>query len=64
MPNRWREKNVGISLRKGTSQKKPVTDERDGTVAGYHEEHWDDHVDAVAQPKAIKLKARVVKEDG
>lgn len=57
MTTRWQAKGVGISLRKGTSQKKPVIDERDGTIAGFEREHWDDHQDAHARIKPIRLKA-------
>jgi hypothetical protein len=56
---KWQEKGVGVSLRRGTSQKKPVRNEDDGTRAGYHVEHWDDSQDAVAQPKTLKAKMRV-----
>jgi hypothetical protein len=59
MATKWQEKGVGISLRHGTSQKKPVRNEDDGTQAGYHVEHWDDSQDAIAQPKTIPLKTRV-----
>jgi hypothetical protein len=63
MGNRWREKNVGVSLRRGSSQKKPVTNEDDGSRAGYHVEHWDDRQDAVATPKPVELKLKVHKEE-
>jgi hypothetical protein len=49
-------RSIGVSLRKGTSERKPVTNEDDGTQAGYHVEHWDDSQDAVAQPKTVKLR--------
>ena len=63
MATKWQEKNVGVSLRRGKAIKKPVVDERDGTQAGYHVEHWDDHQDAVAQPKPIELKLKVNEEE-
>ena len=63
MATKWQAKGVGVSLRRGSSQKKPVQNEDDGTRAGYHIEHWDDHQDAVAQPKPIKMKPRVNEED-
>jgi len=55
----WKDKNVGVLLRKGTTQRKPVIDERDGTEAGYHVEHWDDRRDAVATPKAVDVTVKV-----
>lgn len=63
MPTKWQEKNVGVSLRRGKAAKKPVISEDDGTYAGYHVEHWDDHQDAVAQPKPIQLKPKVNEEE-
>jgi hypothetical protein len=56
-------RTIGVSLRRGTSEKKPVINEDDGTRAGYHIEHWDDHQDAVAQPKPIELKLTVNEEE-
>lgn len=56
-------RTIGVSLRRGSSERKPVINEDDGTRAGYHVEHWDDHKDAVAQPKPIELKLKVNEED-
>jgi hypothetical protein len=63
MTTKWQAKGVGVSLRRGSSQKKPVTNEDDGTRAGYHVEHWDDRQDAVAQPKALQVKMKVTGEE-
>lgn len=63
MVTKWQEKSVGVSLKRGKSQKKPVTNEDDGSQAGYHIEHWDDSQDAVAQPKPIEIKLKVNKGD-
>ena len=49
-------KTIGVSLRRGQSAKKPVVNEDDGSQAGYHVEHWDDHQDAVATPKPVEVK--------
>jgi hypothetical protein len=57
--SRWKDKNVGFLSRKGTKNKTPVIDERDGTRAGYHVEHWDDRKDAVAQPGSVDLSLKV-----
>jgi hypothetical protein len=59
MSTKWQEKGVGVSLQRGSSQKKPVVNEDDGTRAGYHVEHWDDRQDAVATPGTMKLTTRV-----
>jgi len=58
MANKWKEKNVGVSLRRGTSERRKVVNENDGTQAGYHVEHWDDRQDAVVTPKTVELKVR------
>jgi hypothetical protein len=63
MTTKWQAKGVGVSLRRGSSQKKPVRNEDDGTRAGYHVEHWDDRQDAVAQPKALQVKMKVTGEE-
>jgi hypothetical protein len=63
MSTKWQDKGVGVSLRRGSSQKKPVQNEDDGTRAGYHVEHWDDRQDAVAQPKALQVEMKVTGEE-
>jgi hypothetical protein len=63
MTTKWQAKGIGVSLRRGSSQKKPVTNEDDGTRAGYHVEHWDDRQDAVAQPKALQAEMKVTGEE-
>jgi hypothetical protein len=40
---------------KGTTLERPVIDERDGSRAGAHVEHWDDHVDARVLAKSSEL---------
>ena len=60
----WKNLSFATPRKRGQSQKKPVTNEDDGTRAGYLVEHWDDHVDAVAQPKPIRVKAKAQLEDG
>lgn len=56
-------KEFGVSRRRGTSERRPVIDERDGSVGGYHVLHWDDRQDAVVQPKTIRVKAKLVNEE-
>ena len=58
MPNEYldRIKGFGAPRRWGQSQKKIKTDERDGSVAGYEVEHWDDRQDAVVQTKPVVWK--------
>lgn len=49
-------KGFGAPRKWGKAQKKPVVNEADGTQAGHHLEHWDDHVDAVVTPKPLKYR--------
>ena len=58
--NEFQEKvrTIGVSRRRGSTERKPVIDERDGTVGGYHVEHWDDSQDAVVAAKPIRYPAR------
>jgi hypothetical protein len=37
----------------------PVTDERDGGVAGFHTQHWDGRQDATVFAKAKTVNAKV-----
>lgn len=58
---RWKEtvgQGFGTGRNKGATKRTDVIDDRDGTVAGHHVEHWDDHRDAVAQPKGVTLKIK------
>lgn len=57
-PNEWKNKGVGY-LRPGykrSSETKPVIDERDGSKAGAHREHWDGRQDARANPGTVRMK--------
>jgi hypothetical protein len=58
MTTKWQEKGVGVLTRVGTTERKPVIDDRDGTVGGHHIEHWDGSQDAVVQPKTIHVKLK------
>lgn len=55
-------RTIGVSMKRGQSARKPIVNEDDGSQAGYHVEHWDDHQDAVATPKPIELKLDMNKE--
>lgn len=57
-----RIQGFGAPRKFGTSQKRDVTNEDDGTRAGYEVEHWDDHRDAVAMPKTVELETKVKRE--
>lgn len=63
--NEYQEKirTIGVSTRRGSSRRKNVIDERDGSVGGYHVEHWDDRQDAVVQPKTLRVKAKLINEE-
>ena len=55
-------RTIGVSMKRGQPARKPIVNEDDGSQAGYHVEHWDDHQDAVATPKPIELKLDMNKE--
>lgn len=59
-----RIKGFGAPRKWGQSEKKPVTNEDDGTRAGYHVEHWDDSQDAVVTPKPIRYKIGRTDDEG
>jgi len=50
--------SVGIILRRGTSRRKPVRRDSDGSVGGVQTEHWDGRVDAAVVPESVELKVR------
>lgn len=56
-------KTLGFGTRRGTSSRRVVLDERDGSVAGVETEHWNDRTDAAARPKSIRIKAQLVTEE-
>ena len=62
MTTKWQAKNIAVARLKGTAEKRPVVDERDGTVGGYHVVHWDDHQDAVVMPKSIRVAPQIREE--
>ncbi len=63
--NEYQEKlkSLGFGTKRGQSEKRILTDERDGTVAGVETEHWDGSQDAAARPKTIRVKAQLVTEE-
>jgi hypothetical protein len=56
-------RSLGFLSKKGTSNKKPVIDERTGKVGGFHEEHWDDSQDATVLPQSIHVEAKLIQEE-
>jgi hypothetical protein len=62
MPTEFQEKlrSLAFSTRRGSTERRVIRDETDGSVAGVQTEHWDDHVDAEARLKPIRVKARRV----
>ncbi len=60
----WKNLSFATPKKRGKAEKKPVTNEDDGSRAGYHVEHWDDHVDAVVTPKPVKMKVRAHHDEG
>jgi hypothetical protein len=55
--------NFGTKVGTKPSEKRMITDERDGSVAGVETEHWDGSKDAAARPKSIRVKAQLVTEE-
>jgi hypothetical protein len=55
-------RSLNFGTKTGQSERKVVTDERDGSVAGVVTEHWDGRTDAAARPKPIRVKAQLVQE--
>lgn len=58
---KWQDKNVGYisKYKPGATKRKDVTNEIDGSVAGYHVEHHDGSQDAVVTPRTIQLTGKV-----
>jgi hypothetical protein len=58
-------KTLGFGTKVGEkpSERRRITDERDGSVAGVETEHWDGSQDAAARPKAIRVRAQLVTEE-
>lgn len=56
----WKEEKgvPGVVLKQGTTQKKPVTDERDGSVGGHITEHWDGSQDVDVIAKTHRVTGR------
>lgn len=49
-----------LKFKPGEKRKHPVTDERDGSVAGHHVEHYDGSQDAVITAKPVGAKSRLM----
>lgn len=50
--------SLGFSRHKGTSKTTSVEHERDGSVAGYQIESWDDSMAAIVTPKPLVIETR------
>lgn len=48
-------RSIGTGFNRGAKKTTRVVDERDGSTAGVHVEHWSGRVDAVAQPKTERF---------
>lgn len=59
-----RIKSIGFLRKKGQSETVPVTDERDGSVGGYHVKHWDGSQDAHVVAKPIGGKSGTPRPGG
>jgi hypothetical protein len=56
-------RSLGFLSKKGTSERRVVRDERDGSIAGVETRHWDGSQDAAARPKPIRVKAQLIQEE-
>lgn len=55
----WRKRGApGRLARKGTTDTRPVTNEENGSVAGFQREHWDGRRDAIVTPPSKSITAR------
>jgi len=54
----FKEKLKGISFPRklGATERQPVTNEIDGSNAGWHDVRWDGSQDAHMTPKTLKVK--------
>lgn len=55
----YKDKNVGFikGYKAGAKKRKPVISE-DGSVGGYHIEHYDGSQDAVVTPQTVNVRSR------
>jgi hypothetical protein len=65
--SKWQEtigEGFGTGKNKGAERKHVVTDERDGSVGGYHTEHWDGRQDATVnvKPAGVGVSVNGIKE--
>jgi hypothetical protein len=60
MASDFKEKLKGLSFPRklGGTEKKPVINDDDGTVGGYHTVRWDGSQDANVIPRAVTAKAK------
>lgn len=59
---RWQETigvGFGTGLKKGTTKRTAVMNERTGRVGGYQTEHWDDRMDAEVNASSLKVRMNV-----
>lgn len=55
--------SFGTKVAEKPSERKRIVDERDGSTAGVHTEHWDGSQDGDARPKSIRVKATLLAEE-
>ncbi len=58
-----RSLSFGTKIAEKPSERRRVTDERDGSTAGVVTEHWDGSQDGSARPKSIRVKATLLAEE-
>lgn len=52
-------RSIGVSLKRGKSERKPVVNQDTGEVGGFHVERWDDSQDAHIIVKPVKARGKV-----
>ena len=55
--------SLSFPRKRGQVERKVVTNEDDGSVAGYHDVHWDGSQDAHVTPKSVVARVEVQEEN-
>jgi hypothetical protein len=56
----WRQEGApGLMRRKGTTDKRQITNEDTGKPAGHYTHHWDGRVDATVTPPTVRRKLTI-----
>jgi hypothetical protein len=58
-----RLKSLSFPRKRGQVERKVVRNEDDGSVAGYHDVHWDGSQDAHVTPKTVTVRIETQEEN-